>query len=455
MRQTDLAPRSRDPKQEVRIVKRTFVLTSAVLAFAGISLGAGAASAAPGDPIAVTGTVQQERADTLVLRGSDGGTYIADLRRASGRQDFEIGEPVKVVGHEGRRPGEIVVAFVEPAARAGRVVRTGVPSGAALEVDGWVLPNSHVYQVQDDRGVYFQIQPQDVPGHIRRGKEVYDLTARAWVNHPTAYATTGGRNPVYTRLAPQVVVTAPGAPAVAGIAPGEVIVIDGWRLPLGHFYQAQNDQGVYQPVPVNEVPSTILRGKEVYDVTAQAWVNHPTAFVATSGRNPAYLVVAVPAQVPTGDVVVIDGWRLPRTHIYQVQDERGVYYQIPPQDVPGHIYRGREVYDLTARAWVNHPTAFPATGGKNPFYTVDAYERGRGWRSEQPSTGWREVRGIVERVQRDAVTLRTDDGWSVAIDLREVGGSRGLSPGERVVVVASEGDGRFVARQIALERGSR
>jgi hypothetical protein len=43
----------------------------------------------------------------------------------------------------------------------------------------------------------------------------------------------------------------------------------------------------------------------------------------------------------------------------------------------------------------------------------------------------------------------------VAIDLREVGGARSLSPGERVVVVASQGDGRFVARQIALERAPR
>jgi hypothetical protein len=441
-------------------VKRTLVLTSTVLAWAGISLGASSASAAPGDAITVTGTVQQERADGLVVRGADGATYFADLRRASGREDFDIGEPVRLVGHEGRRPGEIIVSFVEPAARAGRVVRGAAPSGDALELDGWVLPRSHVYQVQDDRGVYYQLPPQDIPGQIRRGKEVYDLTARAWVNHPTAYATTDGRNPAYTRLAHVGTPGAAGTPGAPGVAAGEVIVIDGWRLPLAHFYKAQDDRGVYHPVPVQEVPSTILRGKEVYDVTAQAWVNHPTAFVTTSGRNPAYLVVAVPAAVPTGDVVVIEGWRLPRTHIYQVQDQRGVYYQIQPREVPGQIYRGGTVYDLTTRAWVNHPTAFPASGGKNPFYTAtaDDHERDRGrggWRSDAPSTEWREVRGTVERVQRDGVTLRTDDGWSVAIDLRGVGGPRSLTPGERVVVVVSQGDGRLVARQIALERGPR
>ena len=70
-------------------------------------------------------------------------------------------------------------------------------------------------------------------------------------------------------------------------------------------------------------------------------------------------------------------------------------------------------------------------------------------------TDWQEVRGTVESVQRDGVTLRTDDGWSVAIDLRGAGGVRSLTPGERVVVVASQGDGRLVARQIALERGPR
>ena len=116
-------------------MKRTLVLTSAVLAWAGISLGAGLASAAPGDAIAVTGTVQQERADGLVLRGADGATYFADLRRASGREDFNIGEAVRVVGHEGRRPGEIIVSSVEPAARAGRMVRGPAPSGDALELE--------------------------------------------------------------------------------------------------------------------------------------------------------------------------------------------------------------------------------------------------------------------------------------------------------------------------------
>ena len=426
-------------------MKRVFVLASAVLAWT--VFGSGAASAAPGDSITVTGTVQQERSGTIVVRTDNGAMYLADLSRATARGDFRVGEPVRVVGHEGRRPGEIIAAFVEP---VGRGARTS--SADVLEVDGWLLPRSHVYQVQDDRGVYYQLPPRDIPAAILRGKEVYDLTARAWVNHPSAYATTQGRNPAYTVVAAPPVYA--GVPAVGG---GDVLLADGWRLPRSHYYQAQDDQGVYHPVQVRDVPSTILRGKEVYDVTAQAWVNHPTAFAATGGRNPAYTAAAAPLPGATdGDVVLIDGWRLPRAHIYQVQDDRGVYYQISPADAPGQIIRGKEVYDLTAQAWVNHPTAFAATGGKNPAFTATAEDyardRGRGGRSEAPGAGWQELRGTVERVDRFGFTLRTDDGWSVAVDLRDAGGPRSLSPGERVVVVGASREGRFVARQIALER---
>ena len=327
----------------------------------------------------------------------------------------------------------------------------GVASAAdVLEIDGWALPREHIYQVQDDRGVYYQLPPRDIPAAILRGKEVYDLTARAWVNHPTAFAATQGRNPAYTVSARP----AYGAPAGSG----DVLAIDGWSLPRGHYYQAQDDAGVYHPVDVRDVPATIVRGKEVYDVTAQAWVNHPTAFAATGGRNPAYTVGAVQAQAPVapGDVVLVEGWRLPRTHIYQVQDDRGVYYQIQPRDIPAQIIRGKEVYDLSAKAWVNHPTAFAATGGKNPAYTATAddygRDRGRGGRGEQPSADWQEVRGTIERIDRDGLTLRTDDGWSFAVDLRDVEGARRLTPGERVVVIGASSGGRFVARHIAEER---
>ena len=72
---------------------------------------------------------------------------------------------------------------------------------AVSRLPGWKLPRSHIYQAQDNSGVYREVRPQDIPATIARGKEVYDLTAGAWVNHPTAYAATGGMNPAYTASA--------------------------------------------------------------------------------------------------------------------------------------------------------------------------------------------------------------------------------------------------------------
>jgi hypothetical protein len=320
-----------------------------LLACVAVLLTPGVAAAAPGDFVTITGTVQSERDGVLVVRADDGATYFADLRGATRGRPFRIGDRVSIAGYEGRRPDEINVATLDAAAGPG-----AVPSGdAVVIIDGWALPRSHIYQAQDDRGVYHDVRLPDVPATIARGKEVYDRTANAWVNHPTAYASTGGRNPAYT-------VAAVGAS-------GDVVVIDGWRLPRTHLYQAQDDNGVYHDVRLRDIPMTIARGKEVYDRTASAWVNHPTAYASTGGRNPAY-TVAMPRV--SDDVVVIDGWRLPRTHLYQAQDDNGVYHDVHLRDVPATIARGKEVYDRSANAWVNHPTAYASTGGRNPAYTI-------------------------------------------------------------------------------------
>jgi hypothetical protein len=236
---------------------------------------------------------------------------------------------------------------------------------------------------------------------------------------------------------------------------GEAIVVEGWRLPRDHAYQAQDDQGVYQRVRLQDVPATIARGKEVYDVTAGAWVNHPTAYAANGGRNPLYTVEAQP--VPTGEVVVLGGWRLPRSHVYQAQDDRGVYQPVRVQDVPATILRGKEVYDVTAKAWVNHPTAYAATNGRNPAYSVEEVAvspvpgppPAGGW-----GPGWDQLRGAVERMDGSRLLLRTDEGQRMVVV--ETAGARPLprlSSGDRVVAVgAMTGTGHFEARYVGEER---
>ena len=259
---------------------------SIVFACAAVILGAGVAAAGPGDLISVSGTLQQERNGRVVMRSDDGRVYFADLSRAGGTAR-RFGEPVVVVGREGQRPEEIQVTRVQP----------GTPD--VLLIAGWRLPSSHAYKAQDDSGVYHEVRPRDIPATRARGKEVYDLTAGAGVNHPTAYADTGGMNPAYTVSAADYRSSEGGwNPAYTGAAQppavsGGALVIDGWKLPRSHIYQAQDNSGVYREVRPQDIPATIARGKEVYDLTASAWVNHPEAYAATGGMNPAYTANAV------------------------------------------------------------------------------------------------------------------------------------------------------------------
>lgn len=403
---------------------------------AAVLLAAGAAAAAPGDFVAIAGVAQQDQGTRLVIRGDDGAMYLAETRDARG-EPVRPGDTVRIAGYVGRRPDEIRVALIEPIRRGPGWNRPDADLGgreeSAVVIGGWRLPRTHVYQAQDDRGVYHQVRAQDVPATIARGKEVYDVTALAWVNHPTAYAATDGRNPAYR---------AESAPEPSR----DVVVIEGWRLPRGHAYQAQDDQGVYQRVRVEDVPATIRRGKEVYDLAAKAWVNHPTAYAANGGRNPAYTVEAEP--VPTGQVVVIDGWRLPRAHAYQAQDDRGVYQPVRVRDVPATIALGKEVFDLTAKAWVNHPTAFAATGGKNPAYSAEEAAV-----SPIPGPGWDQLRGAVERVDGSRLLIRADDGKRMVVEAAGAPPLPRLSSGDRVVAVGViTGTGRFDARYVGEER---
>ncbi len=164
-----------------------------VFACAAVILGARVAAAAPGDLMSVSGTLQQERNGRVVMRSDDGRVYFADLSRA-GSTARRFNEPVVVVGREGQRPEEIQVTRVQPGPGRGQ-------AADVLMIDGWRLPSSHAYKAQDDSGVYHEVRPRDIPATIARGKEVYDLTASAWVNHPMAYAATGGMNPAYTTSA--------------------------------------------------------------------------------------------------------------------------------------------------------------------------------------------------------------------------------------------------------------
>ena len=186
-----------------------------------------------------------------------------------------------------------------------------------------------------------------------------------------------------------------------------------------------------------------------------------TAGAAAAGERGMPRPVGVAIGEPTGwpprygDVLVVDGWRLPVTHAYQAQDDYGVYHPVRPADVPLAILRGKEVYDLTARAWVNHPTAYAATGGRNPAYVAAAVGGPRdGWGGRRD--GWDELRGRIERVDRERLTLRTDDGRRVVVDTSDARMTFRPDRGDRVVALGTNGGrGDFDARYVTEERPAR
>jgi hypothetical protein len=165
-------------------MKRLLVL-SFVLALPWLP---GAAAAAPGDFVTLTGTVQHERSNLLVLRTDDGRTVFADLRGATRPRAFRVGDAVTLAGYEGRRPDEISVAIVEPAAAG---TATAGADGFHT-AGGWRLPADHHYDMLEPSGEYSRIDVRDVPARIAEGRRVYDRTAKAWVNHPNE-----GPNPAY------------------------------------------------------------------------------------------------------------------------------------------------------------------------------------------------------------------------------------------------------------------
>jgi hypothetical protein len=119
-----------------------------LVALALVTLSAGAAVAAPGDPRVVQGTLEWPGNVTaepfVVVRGDDGALYYADLASAQRRTPGALtaGSRVTVVGVEGNRPYEVaaMVIGLGTAASLGldTTQLTPVPSEPMWRVDGTV-----------------------------------------------------------------------------------------------------------------------------------------------------------------------------------------------------------------------------------------------------------------------------------------------------------------------------
>ena len=201
-----------------------------------------------------------------------------------------------------------------------------------------------------------------------------------------------------------------------------------WRLPRSHRYETYVN-GTYTPVDLTSVPTRIDAGEWIYDRTANVWVSHPSV-----GRNPAYLATSVgQSAVADADVLLLDGWRLFRSHRYErYRTDDGSYEAVDVRSVPSRVAAGEWIYDRTAGAWLSHPSV----GGRNALYY----------------SGQR-LTGQVQGVQGSRLMLRTDDGRLVTVDLT------GISPSERqsllwgdTVTITGQADttGSFRAHSVEL-----
>ena len=200
-----------------------------------------------------------------------------------------------------------------------------------------------------------------------------------------------------------------------------------WRLPRNHQYETYAN-GRYSPVDVTSVPTRIDAGEWIYDRTANVWVSHQSI-----GRNPAYLAGATGPAAPAGDTVMLDGWRLSRSHRYELYDRsEGTYTAVDVSSVPSRIAQGEWIYDRTAGQWLAHPSV-----GRNPAYL-----------SERLS-------GRIQSLSGNQLMLRTDDGRLMTVDLRDLNASsrQSLRRGDTVTVSGTtDASGSFRAQ--FLEPGS-
>ncbi|HEX6209862.1 MAG TPA: hypothetical protein VF136_03735 [Methylomirabilota bacterium] len=213
-------------------------------------------------------------------------------------------------------------------------------------------------------------------------------------------------------------------PATAQLPSGNVLTTEGYALPRDHQYERYDAAtGTYNRVDVTQVPALIQQKAWIYDRTAQAWVFHPQ-----KGLNAAYSGQA------SGGAIAAGGLSLPPDHQYERYDPAGgSYSRVDVAQVPALVDQKAWIYDRTAQAWVYRPQQ-----GLDPRYASSANAgrwsgRGQGGDGQQGER----VTGVVQSIQGNQMTLRTDDNRAIVVDLsraRQRSATR-LTVGERVSAI--------------------
>jgi hypothetical protein len=146
--------------------------------------------------------------------------------------------------------------------------------------------------------------------------------------------------------------------------------------------------------------------------------------IAFAGAAAGFMPADARAQTSSTDVLVEGGYRLPRSHTYEVYDgAQGTYGQVDVASVPGRLASGAWIYDRTAQVWVFHPSM----GGKNPMY--DAATAG----ATGTQAGWQKIHGNVVSTSGSTMQFKADDGRTLTVDMSKVG------PNVQQALAANEG----------------
>lgn len=136
----------------------------------------------------------------------------------------------------------------------------------------------------------------------------------------------------------------------------------------------------------------------------------------------------------TNDTLVEGGYRLPRSHQYEVYNAaQGTYSKVDVASVPGRLASKQWIYDRTAKVWVFHPSS-----GKNPMYDAATAAAAPG-----TAGGWQRVHGHVVSTSGSTMQFKTDDGRTLSVDMSKVGANvrQALTANEGATVIGFPGTG--------------
>ena len=164
----------------------------------------------------------------------------------------------------------------------------------------------------------------------------------------------------------------------------------------------------------------------------------------------ALFVPAVASAFHQGQVV-IGRYRLPQNHRFETTNAQGKYQVVDINQVPGLIDRGQFVFDRTANTWINHPNGSPIN---TAYLASGASATAAAPSTSTPSSstnqgGWQKIHGSVQSVSGSTLTLRTDDGRQLSVDMGKVSPEiqQSLRGGEGVTVSAYQMSGNNVTAE--------